>query len=52
MFDFIVNGYRVLFLLLAGFIGFGWAIVALSFLCSLLMAPLMKAVSGIVRRES
>ena len=52
MFDFIIAGYRSFFLFLSGSIGIGWAVVALSLLCSFLMAPLMKAVAGIVRRET
>lgn len=52
MFDFIITGYRWIFLQMASVLGPGWAIVALSFICSALMAPLMKAVSGIVRRET
>lgn len=52
MFDFIITGYRWIFLQMASVLGPGWAIVALSFICSALMAPLMKAVGGIVRRET
>lgn len=52
MFDFIITGYRWMFLQIASVLGPGWAIVSLSFICSALMAPLMKAVGGIVRRES
>lgn len=52
MFDLIIAGYRTLFLLIAGLTGEGWAIVVLSFLCSLLMIPLMRAVAGIVVRET
>ena len=52
MFDLIIAGYRTLFLLIAGLTGEGWAIVVLSFLCSLLMIPLMRAVAGIVARET
>lgn len=52
MFDLIIAGYRTLFLLIAGLTGVGWAIVVLSFLCSLLMIPLMRAVAGIVARET
>lgn len=52
MFDFIITGYRWIFLQMACVLGPGWSIVALSFVCSALMAPLMKAVGGIVKRES
>lgn len=48
----LVSAYRWFFLQLAALCGPGWAIVLLSVLCSLLMAPLMKAVAGIVRREA
>lgn len=48
----IISAYRSFFLFLAGFLGEGWAIVALSCICSALMAPLMKAVAGVVRREA
>lgn len=51
MFEAILSGYRWLFLQLASFLGIGWAIVALSVICSVLMTPLMRAVSGIVKRE-
>ena len=51
MFDALVIGYRVVFLQLAAALGAGWAIVALSFICSALMTPLMKAVAGVVKRE-
>lgn len=52
MFDFIITGYRWIFLQMASVLGPGWSIVALSFICSALMAPLMKAVGGIVKRET
>lgn len=52
MFEAVISAYRWFFLLLADFLGYGWAIVALSCLCSALMAPLMRAVAGVVRRES
>ena len=52
MFEIVIAGYRWLFLQIADVIGLGWGIVALSFLTSLAMTPLMKAVAGIVRRES
>ena len=52
MFEMIISAYRWAFLQMASVLGLGWAIVALSFVCSALMAPLMKAVAGIVRRES
>lgn len=52
MFDFIITGYRWIFLQMASVLGPGWSIVALSFICSALMTPLMKAVAGIVKRES
>ena len=52
MFDLIITGYRAFFLFLADLIGLGWAIVALSFICSFLMMPLMKAVAGVVKRET
>lgn len=52
MFELIISGYRWLFLQMASVLGPGWAIVSLSFICSALMAPLMKAVAGIVKRES
>lgn len=51
MFDLIIGGYRFLYLQLAALVGYGWAIVALSFICSFLMLPLMRAVAGVVRRE-
>lgn len=51
MFTAIISGYRFLYLQLAALVGYGWAIVALSFICSFLMLPLMRAVAGIVRRE-
>ena len=52
MFETVIAGYRWFFLQIADLIGLGWGIVALSFLTSLAMTPLMKAVAGIVRRES
>lgn len=52
MFDTIIAGYRWFFLQLADFIGIGWGIVALSFITSAAMMPLMKAVAGIVKRET
>ena len=52
MFENIIEGYRWLFLQIAESAGVGWGIVVLSCITSSLMAPLMKAVSGIVRRES
>lgn len=52
MFDFIITGYRWVFLQMASVLGPGWSIVALSFICSALMAPLMKAVAGVVKRET
>ena len=51
MFESLLVGYRWIFLQLASIVGCGWAIVALSIICSLLMAPLMASVAGIVRRE-
>ena len=51
MFSAIISGYRFLYLQLAALVGYGWAIVALSFICSFLMLPLMRTVAGIVRRE-
>lgn len=51
MFSALIPGYRFLYLQLAALVGCGWAIVALSFICSFLMLPLMRAVAGIVRRE-
>lgn len=51
MFPAIISGYRFLYLQLAALVGFGWAIVVLSFICSFLMLPLMRAVAGVVRRE-
>lgn len=52
MFEMIISGYRWIFLQMSSVLGYGWAIVALSFICSALMAPLMKAVGGIVKRET
>ena len=52
MFEAILNGYRYFFLMLADLFGIGWGIVALSVITSALMAPLIKVVSGIVRRET
>ena len=52
MFEMIIAGYRWFFLQLAGIVGIGWGIVALSFITSAAMMPLMKAVAGIVKRES
>ena len=51
MFDAILSAYRWIFLHLASFLGIGWAIVALSFVCSAFMEPLMRMVAGVVRRE-
>lgn len=52
MFEAVIAGYRWFFLQLADFVGIGWGIVALSFITSAAMMPLMKAVAGIVKRES
>lgn len=52
MIDVVLSGYRWFLILLSGFVGFGWGIVALSFICSVMMMPLMRAVAGIVRREA
>lgn len=52
MFDFIIAGYRWFFLQLAGLVGYGWGIVALSFITSAAMMPLMKMIAGVVRRET
>lgn len=52
MFEAIILGYRWFFLQLAGMVGYGWGIVALSVITSAAMMPLMKAVAGVVRRET
>lgn len=52
MFEIIIDAYRWFFLQLAGVVGLGWGIVALSFITSAAMMPLMKAVAGVVRRET
>ena len=52
MFEGIIEGYRWFFLRLADVVGLGWGIVALSFITSVAMMPLMKAVAGVVRRET
>lgn len=51
VFTALISSYRFLYLQLASLIGYGWAIVALSFICSALMLPLMRAVAGVVCRE-
>ena len=51
MFSMIIDEYRCFFLLLVDAVGIGWGIVALSFITSILMTPLMKLVTGVVRRE-
>lgn len=51
MFTAIISGYRYLYLQLSAIVGYGWAIVALSFICSVLMLPLMRAVASVVRHE-
>ena len=48
----IIEGYRWFFLRLADVVGLGWGIVALSFITSAAMMPLMKVVAGVVRRET
>lgn len=52
MFDVVIESYRWFFLRLADVVGLGWGIVALSFICSALMIPLMKLVAGVVSREA
>ncbi len=52
MFEAIISAYRWFFLQLAGFVGLGWGIVLLSVICSALMIPLMRLVSGVVKRET
>ena len=52
MFGAIIEAYRWFFLRLADAVGFGWGIVALSFITSVAMMPLMKAVAGVVKRET
>ena len=52
MFEIIIDAYRWFFLQLAGVVGLGWGIVALSFITSAAMMPLMKAAAGVVRRET
>ena len=48
----IIEAYRWFFLRLADVVGLGWGVVALSFITSAAMMPLMKAVAGIVKRET
>ena len=48
----IIEAYRWFFLRLADVVGLGWGIVALSFITSAAMMPLMKALAGIVKRET
>ena len=48
----LIEAYRWFFLRLADVVGLGWGIVALSFICSALMIPLMRLVAGVVRRET
>ena len=52
MFEMIISAYRWIFLQMSSVFGLGWSIVLLSCICSALMAPLMRAVAGIVRREA
>lgn len=52
MFEIIIEAYRWFFLRLADVVGLGWGIVALSFITSAAMMPLMRLVAGIVRRET
>lgn len=52
MFNIVIEAYRWFFLRLADFVGLGWGIVALSFITSAAMMPLMKLVAGVVRREA
>ena len=52
MFELIISAYRWFFLKLADAVGMGWGIVLLSFITSAAMIPLMKAVAGIVGRET
>ena len=42
----IIEAYRWFFLRLADIVGLGWGIVALSFITSAAMMPLMKLVAG------
>lgn len=48
----LIEAYRWFFLRLADVVGIGWGIVALSVITSAAMMPLMKAVAGIVKRET
>ena len=52
MFEIVIEAYRWFFLRLADVVGLGWGIVALSFITSAAMMPLMKLVAGVVRREA
>jgi YidC/Oxa1 family membrane protein insertase len=52
MIEAIISVYRCFFLHLAGAVGLGWGIVLLSVICSALMIPLMRLVTGVVRREA
>jgi len=52
MFEIVIEAYRWFFLRLADVVGLGWGIVALSFITSAAMMPLMKLVAGVVRRET
>ena len=52
MFEVVIEAYRWFFLRLADVVGLGWGIVALSFITSAAMMPLMKLVAGIVKRET
>lgn len=52
MLEFIISGYRWLFLQLADLVGIGWGVIALSFITSACMLPIMKSVAGCVKRET
>ena len=52
IFESAVSSYRWVFLQISSVLGFGWGIVALSFLTTIIMHPLMKLVIQLVRQET
>ena len=52
IFESAVTSYRWVFLRVSGVLGFGWGIVALSFLTAVITHPLMKLAVRLVRQET